>query len=488
MKKTATKTTCLIVLALALLVSALSPALGEDTAVASGITLTEVYRSGVFSSALWLGDRDRLQVRTSTSPAKAGVITPDGEPVFILDSAPRYFDYEGYGYFTVGEEDGLNKTGLMNSSGALVIPCEYFKILLEVSDSYAYGFAVFAETTEEEDYDWDAYLGGDKVHCNLVYVDVYDLTAGTKLGTLSREEINQVRGYPDGFLVEDRVGALRWYDRELNFVKPAEKERFDDYLHPFQTVDSGFETAIARADAMDTVGETMSGYSYEGIVSEKYYKIRSNATGCFGLMDAEGNVLVPCEFSDSRNWACDGEYAIVASKEGLDTMYGIYHVGKGLAVPCIYDAVRLCPNGHVACHGYALVRQDQSLKYVNMSGEVTCVVDVSTGDRLTEMGTCIVRVDLDGNSHIIAADGMVTATDFEISTYTSSSFNPCGRLLMAENADGLLGIIDCYGNTVYDFTIKSGYDCVFSPSHEYVYVTTKEASGGNVYAVYQINE
>lgn len=66
-----------------------------------------------------------------------------------------------------------------------------------------------AEPTESEDYDYSGgFLGGGEHYVVTAY-DVYDLEAGQKVGSLSREDCDTAVPHGDYLYVEDRRRSSR---------------------------------------------------------------------------------------------------------------------------------------------------------------------------------------------------------------------------------------------------------------------------------------
>ena len=171
----------------------------------------------------------------------------------------------------------------------------------------------------------------------------------------------------------------------------------------------------------------------------------------YGVVDLEGNIVVPFdEYEYFTEFDING-YARV-EKDGL---YGLIDLSGKCVVPCEYDEIeRLAFAGDYVygLGGYACVEKGGKFGYVSLeTGEATCPINYVDP---TIVGLSMVAPDITGALYIIAADGTTTPTDYaEIYEYTDGD----GSLLLAQNAEGLWGLVDWHGNVLLDFTFDSSY-------------------------------
>lgn len=400
----------------------------------------------------WLNDRDALLVNTYTGSYQ--LITPEGETLFTAECAGM--SYLKYGYFEVYSERGLNQSGLMNSEGQLVIPYAYsdFDVL---SDRYC--IAVVLEETEDDAYDYaSGILGTGNDHYNVTSYDFYDLSTSAKIGSLERSDYkNRIKVYHDGFLIESRSGTAKWYNLSLEYVKDAEKDYYN-YKEYDDTNDGIVKTGLESNDVF------LEGYSYNNEIGGNSHSIRSKTDGRYGAMDADGNIIVPCEFTEIVKR--EGEYVIVGLGEYGSRKYGIYHIGEGLTVPCEFDKFEYVSYTNYIVNGYVMFSSDEKLGYINLQGEPTCPALYKSSIAET-MGSCYFVTDLDGSYIIVAADNTQSKVDYaEIYNYDN---NTLGRLLNAKNSDEKWGLINCYGEPVTEFSWDYRVGS-FSPSGNYVMI------------------
>ena len=132
-----------------------------------------------------------------------GLYNTDGE--MLIPCEYGLLAYADYGFFEAINEDGLNTHALLRADGQAVTGWEYaaFEILNE-----KWGLAVTLEPTESEDYDYSGgFLGGGEHYVVTAY-DVYDLEAGQKVGSLSREDCDTAVPHGDYLYVEDRKEVI----------------------------------------------------------------------------------------------------------------------------------------------------------------------------------------------------------------------------------------------------------------------------------------
>lgn len=77
------------------------------------------------------------------------LVTPEDKKLFTADFGKIF--YPNYGFFSVADENGPNKTGLMDSAGKLVVLLEYSDYEVQ-SDRYC--VAVIREETNDDAYDY----------------------------------------------------------------------------------------------------------------------------------------------------------------------------------------------------------------------------------------------------------------------------------------------------------------------------------------------
>ena len=372
-----------------------------------------------------------------------GLYNTDGE--MLIPCEYGLLAYAEYGFFEAINEDGLNTHALLRADGQAVTGWEYaaFEILNE-----KWGLAVTLEPTESEDYDYSGGFFGGGEHYVVTAYDVYDLEAGQKVGTLSREDCDTAVPHGDYLYVEDRQEVIHVYDKTLAPVETEVTSLYNAYGEADGNAVCLSDGRVIAEDAYSAYEDTDTGY------------IKVNGSNGVRLVDAEGNVLVPEGF-DSIGVVYDG-YVTVEQ----DDLYGLYDLAGGrLAVPCEYDEVYyfgLATIYRYVNNGYVCVEKDGKVGFVDTNGQVTCELKYGAAG-VTQHGCSLTVTDLDGSIYIVAADGTQTKTDFdEVDEYSGGD----GSLLIVCKDDAY-GLVDWHGNEVppleyasYDISITDYADAV----------------------------
>lgn len=115
---------------------------------------------------------------------------------------------------------------------------------------------------------------------------------------------------------------------------------------------------------------------------------------------------------------------------------GLIDLEGNLVVPCEYDGIeRLNYGGDYvyAVNGYACVEVADRYGYVALNGEVTCEPNYVTD---TIIGLSMIVPDISGKLCIVAADGTITETDYsEFAPYPGGD----GMLLQGQECRGKVG-------------------------------------------------
>lgn len=381
-------------LALCLLLAACGGALAEATLLCE---LPDV-------SAQWIENTDLLRFYDGLDTGHNSIAGMDGatltEPIYS-------FQMSGENGLIVtiktDEAEGFNCWGALNLSCAEVLPFQYGDIEV-LSPDWALGIVL--EKTDSDDYDYAAFAD-DGMNYRIQTVDVYSLAGAGLVATLSREQYVRAN-VMDGLLyVEDRAtGEATAYDAGFNPVYTGLRSVLDD----------------SQANV------------------HSYYE-----DGKYGLMDAQGNVLLAPTYDSIYNF--DGDYAMVS----LDEHYGLIDRSGNVVVPAEYDSI---DQGYRAPYGgdsyencgYFCVEKDGKLGYVTAGGAVTCEPKYSVEECDLDNYGVSAAGEIDGKPVILAADGR--ETDLSAAGYSEGDVasNSRGLFYRVENAEGDYGLIDLYGN------------------------------------------
>ena len=356
-----------------------------------------------------------------------GIATTAGEVLAPCSFGALY--YAGHGYFEAINDEGVNCHALVNERGEVVIDYLYaaFEML---SDRWC--VAVTLEETDGEVYDYSGGFMGGGEHYLITTCDVYDLYAGAKVGTLTRDQYDSCRAHGAYLYVEDRNGDLCVYDEKL---QPVECEA--EYLHASFGVEGGKAVNLSNGAAYGEDVTNVSDQYEEGCV------VVWTRAGV-GMIDYDGNQLIPYQY-DSIGSIHDG-YVPVEK----DDLYGLYDIaGNKEVVPCLYDEIPWFGLGTVTRYvfnGYAAVVKDGKVGFVDMNGNVTCEPKYAESG-VTYHGCCITVPDIDGSIYIVAADGTQTKTDLT-EVYEHSGGD--GSILIAARGEQY-GMVDWHGQEVLPF-------------------------------------
>ena len=436
------KKLCLVLLALALCL----PALAEESAE---IALVPV---GTFSDYADFED-DCARVIDTNGQYLEGVFDIQGNELIPC----AYGSLEEYGecsYYTVQNENGVNKAGALNAAGELVVPMEYGDIEF-LSEKWA--MAVKLEVTDTEPYDYQA-LFGDENYIVTAY-DFYDLESAAMAGTLGREDVNSAKAYGDYLFIEDRDGVVTIYDAALAAVGNAES-----LYEAYGNSDEGV-VSLATGDVV------VPGYGFSSDLGAGRLAVYDENYDD-GIADLEGNMLVPCgEYDYIYEYDLNG-YARVEK----DGKYGLIDLNGQLVVPCEYDGFESLNYGGdyvYGLNGYACVEQDGKYGYVSLAtGEVTCPVTYASP---TIIGLSMIVPDISGELYIIAADGTTTATTYvEFNEYPGGD----GTLLKAMTAEEKWGLVDWHGNVLVEPVYDYASAMLISPDGTAVLLSSEDGMDG----------
>ena len=339
----------------------------------------------------------------------------DGEAV----TDARYgssFSYDS-GYITAYlASDELNREGLLLTDGTEVIECKYGDIKIP-NEHWAVAFTL--TPADANNYDYEAWFTGedDDKYFLIETADIYHLADGaaTLAGSLPRENMNDYAAQGDYIAIENRAdGSVTLYDSAFNV---AAEGLSSTYTTPdgIQTEDYEIYSENGQQGVKDKDGNVLvaPAYKYVYDVTDGFVRV---STGDFeGVLDLQGNVIVPAE-ADS---IIRGYTAPV--KEGEDTFTGKYVVG-----------------------GYVAAEVGGKLAYYDLSGNQT-VAPTLAKDLFEFNGASATYTDLEGNVHILAADGVDTVLDDahkDVRALESGS----GYLYQFTDENYNKGLIDWHGN------------------------------------------
>lgn len=374
----------------------------------------------------WISDTNLLCVEGDSG---YGIATMDG--TLLTESIyTRSFNYSK-GYICGAEKsDDLHNQGVFALDGTIVIPFEYADIKA-LNEHWFLGIVVEKSTADQ--YDYTSWSSNNDYYL-IKTVDVYYLEdgKGTKVSSLTRDHYIDSYAFGPYINIQDRTtNVISTYDAQFTQVATDLKYIFSE------SVEIG------------------------GLSTFRF-------NGQYGLQDAEGNEVMPASYSIIYDFYRGYAEVSTEVKTGLIDEEGT------LIVPTEYDDIELSyylpssptsSSGYNA-NGYFAVVQDGKLGFVDETGTLTCAPKYS--ENVLELtGASAVLTDLEGNTIIVAADGVETM--IEGYERVSAMYYGSGMYYTVRNADYQYGMIDWHGNEI----LPCQYDDIsLSGDGKYVMATT----------------
>ena len=322
--------------------------------------------------------------------------------------------YNGSGYYEDGvttlslAADGRNLTGAVNEHGEVIIPFEYGDIKVR-NPNWALAFVLEPATADNYDY---TSTSKETPYLLVANVDIYHIADGQAalMASIPRANFVDYYTYGDCINIQDRSNdVVTAYDGQWNVIGTELRSVYDDSLatYPLST-------------------------------------FRGN--GQYGLMDADGNVVMEPAFQTIYSFY--GDYAVVSdgAHEGLIDSQG------NVVVPVEYDKVKSSYNrpttsesSAVMC-GYAAVIKDGKVGFVDVTtGQLSC--QPKYAEAAVEIYGCSAIVsDATGTQILVAADGVETV--LEGYTKIRDLSYGSGYYYRATDADDNSWLIDWHGQVV----------------------------------------
>lgn len=398
---------------------------------------TSLSAVGAVSDARWVQGTTLLSVEGNNG---YGLMTVDGR-ILTPDVYARDMEYHnGYIIARPVSED-LNCAGLLglnDLSGAAVMPFQYGEVEV-LSGHWAIGIVLEKATASLYDYQS---LIGDNYYV-IKNVDVYylDHGKGNQLASLTRDQYMDARANETYIHIEDRTtNVVTRYDAQFQAVETDVKNIYELPPDPEDLVPYRENGQYGVKDGMDNIVMEPSFQSIYDFNSD--YAVVSNGEKK-GLIDAQGQVVVPVEYDDVKR--------SYYTPEDTSAYYA---------------------------NGYFAVVADGKIGFVDETGAVTCEPKYSeTAAEIT--GASALLTDLEGNQLLIAADGVETVLEgydrVRACDYGS------GMYYEVHDADYNEGLIDWHGNELLPCKYS---DIAFSGDGQYVLARSKENySTCNIYQV-----
>ncbi|MBQ8638375.1 MAG: WG repeat-containing protein [Lachnospiraceae bacterium] len=389
-----------------------------------------------YSDVSWVENSSLLCMETETGCAMADI---NGN---LLTGAIYDDDMTWECGLVIGSvlDKDVNCKGAFAEDGSIVLPFQYGDIEM-LSTQWAVGIVLTDGTEASHDYkSWS----GDS-YWTISTVDVYYLPTKTCVASLPREAYGDAQAMGKNLNIEDRNGVVTAYDSAFNELGSGLRGVWsEDYAaYDYVTYRENGQTGLKDAEGNVVIAPMFQSlYSRYG----NYYEAYNGET--YGIVDLQGTVRVPAEYED------------------MDTCYYLP-----------YDPEFDC-YGYEA-GGYFCVISDGKMGYVDMNGEITCEPKYSESV-MENYGASALLNDMEGNVHIISADGLDTVLEPFNSVYAMEYGS--GFYYRVTNEDYDYGMVDWHGNYVFECAYN---DIEISGDGNYVMVQ-KEYS--DPYQIYELSD
>ena len=343
--------------------------------------------AGTFSDYAYFED-DSARVVDADADYREGLFDIHGNCLIPCE----YEALSGYGvkgYYVAQREDGLNVRGALDESGNEVIPFQYGDIRF-LSERWALG--VTLEETSIRPCDYEDYTDGRDY--NATAYAVYDLSGRGYVGFFSYQ-CKAIYAHGDFLYVEDRAGETTIYDENLRPVR-------DGLADPYAAFGS------ADGDVVNlSTGETiLSGYQFGAELGGGLLSV-TDGSYLLGVCDLSGRMLTDCRYD--RVFAADANGDVRVER---DERFGLIDREGNEVVPCEYDGIERLAFGGTYVYrlrGCACVEKDGAYNYVLPDGQLAYPVFYEDVEIL---GLSMILTDIRGQKHILAADGMRTPSEY----------------------------------------------------------------------------
>ncbi len=441
------------------------PALAED----APIKVTKVYE---VAQGELLGSTNLVAFRAKSFDP-TGIMGPDGT-VLVPDEYLWLDSKNPWGYIEAAKLDQLNGKGVIDQTGKVLVPFEYGELEI-LSKDWIVGIRL-KESTKEH-YDYQALFGGYGSGYYLIEDRTfYNMKTGEAVGSLTRDQVDTVRVY-DGFLqIEDLNGAVTAYDENLQPLGPVDK-----IYYGYDIAQNGDQWEVKRvADGQVVLTSPHQINSYK--IEDGNFDITKD--GKRGLMDIQGNVLVPAEYDNL--YKADGDY--VRAKLDREGKMGVLDLQGNVVVDFKYDDVIVTyargesdgQRTFVFVKGYAPVELGGKVGFVNDKGEET-VAPTYLKDAVEVTANSLLITAADGKFTLVAADGTVTELPYAKAERIYNGMD--GRLYVVTDEAGQVGVVDWHGNLVIPMGPYSGYGNYTSTSGDLLLMDNRDTRKVEVYRV-----
>ena len=382
------------------------------------------------SGSILLNDVNNLLIFKDYSTDLCTLMAPDGTA--LTDEPYVYMNWDE-NMFIVALENGVNKKGLIDADGNLIVPMQYHTIDV-LSDRWQIG-AVYTEGN----FLFNEFQGADGRFYRFGHYDVY--YQGKHVGKLEGKS-TYASAYGAYLYVTSGSGGGTYYDGSMNRLT-YQRKGYGDAEYDI-TPNGTFHMPTGIQVGVPGCPLTSDDVKNDTVLVGK------------NIVDLQGN-LYGTLTRDYEIYGFDGDYAEVKfnGKVGL-----IDRSGREI-IPCEYDQIWAYD---IARTGYAGAAKDGMFGYFDRSGEIVCQFNYP----VDKIGNCLFSPTTylyndDGTVSVLsgAAGGKLPQRYKAVCQDSMVDGSP---LFAAQNNSLKVGVFDMYGNeiipangifdNIYDFQIS----------------------------------
>lgn len=335
-----------------------------------------------------------------------------------------------YNGFEVTVDNGtVNNHGLLDGQGNVLLPAQYGD-LKYVSDNWWLGVVLTDGTLDHHDYK----NSGSGTYYLIDHYDVY--YKGQKAGELSRTGFYMAYDRGAYLYVRDDAGTYHYYDQHMNE---------SNYTSQYATSSEYDEIYKSGKTTVYHMGSGQKAFAEGCTLTPDEVNVYMKALGNY-MLDLQGNKLFDISAYDYvYNWY--GDYA----KVKRDNLCGLIDHEGNLVIPCEYDDI---PNDgyNFFVGGYQAVIKNGKGGFVDKNGNVTCDFKYAASNMKNFYNSATYLQDMEGNCVVLTGGaGELPNRYAEVSIR--------GSLIAAKDLNGNAGVLDIYGNVLIPF--DGTYDAAF---------------------------
>lgn len=352
-----------------------------------------------------------------------------------------YANFTTDGVYIIAAEntDTMDCRGVLDNSGKELIPCKYSEIDV-LNQNWI--LAIMLETATADKYDYSSW---DDEYYLIKTVDVYNVAdgVGTCVASLTRDQYIDSRAFGPYINIQDRTtNAVTTYDGAFNVVAEVD----DVYDEELPVGDRFTFDENGQEGLKDAAGNVVMPASFKYIYDFRHGYAEVSTGDLYGLIDYDGNVVVPAEYEEVAT-----SYYLPVDENGDTSGYN--------------------------ANGYFAVIKDGKLGYVTAGGNVTCEPKYSK-DLMENNGASALFADMEGNTRILAADGVETV--LEGYDGVSAMYYGSGMYYEVTDADYNKGMIDWHGQVIFPCEYS---DIELTADGQYVVVKLNDYTTAEIYQI-----